>query len=999
MLEWLVVGGGGSLFAGVQYYEMRRRKSYRESYRYIRILPHENNEQTVDQIKRWMQVISEYRRTFQERQRKGREWFRLLFYKNRDGEIAIYFGFPEDRVTGLKNLITNTYPFAEIHDIPHDELPLGQSAESPNPRQRKKETECGYFELQLKGDQEGLALNNFTGDHSLEEVLLSLHALESESWLDIVFSPESNQKIKRIVERTSKAMHEKKKREINGPVRSTVSDQFKDELRQSLSLNPTKAQKSRQTVRHTDRKVTQSDFGQDERAQLQSLQKRFTGREAAFTVSIRLMVVGQYAQALAQTTAAQIRTHYQHDNGLRFVKAPSMRSKIEDKVPYRPSHTFFMTGDELALLVRLPESKHRVMSKVPHLKQGQRSLDPDELTEGISVGKLIHPVQKGRQVRIDHRQMNKMFLLTGKTGSGKSSELLEIFESLIEDWIENPKSAPGFTLSDPARDTVATILNRLRQKEVEGKKVDWNRVHYFHAADTEFSIPLNLLYSGHGEMPDDIVQAAMDMLTSLYSSFAPQMERVLRNALTTLVLDKSQKHTILGILPLLRDKRFRARVLAHVHEPTTMEFWKHEFPPLEAQLDKVISPILNRLSPFNTNKIMQRMFGQPNWNLEIRKWMDEGHIVLFNWRGVNNQILALAGDKITKQYHAEFQSRTTGAKTHYCIWDEAHRTTFSIIEKMIAEDRKFGASCGFSTQFPEQLPPGLLKSFKEIAGNVMTTTLGKDSAAIIQGATAGKFSSQFLQDLPERVVAIYTGVERNGTTEQTTFTVTCPPPFLYHPDGSGRWANHKDEREMDSAIQWGLEKGRELFSRDATPVRLADEIINEYLRPGSAIRTQTAMEGDESGSGASKKLTKVAAGPAQASATKGLEKVPGKPARRPAPSLRDDDENEEEETISLVPSLQEEEDPADVELPGIEESPWDDLIDRAEQIVRESQQASVSLLQRKMRIGHTQAERLLDGLYAMGIVGPANETPRRVLAGKTSADEDPLPFTSGGRWD
>jgi S-DNA-T family DNA segregation ATPase FtsK/SpoIIIE len=48
----------------------------------------------------------------------------------------------------------------------------------------------------------------------------------------------------------------------------------------------------------------------------------------------------------------------------------------------------------------------------------------------------------------------------------------------------------------------------------------------------------------------------------------------------------------------------------------------------------------------------------------------------------------------------------------------------------------------------------------------------------------------------------------------------------------------------------------------------------------------------------------------------------------------------------------------------------DDLLDRAIQVVQEDKRASISLLQRKLRIGYSRAARLIDTLEERGIIGP-----------------------------
>ncbi|MFK7694044.1 DNA translocase FtsK [Paenibacillus sp. HJGM_3] len=74
----------------------------------------------------------------------------------------------------------------------------------------------------------------------------------------------------------------------------------------------------------------------------------------------------------------------------------------------------------------------------------------------------------------------------------------------------------------------------------------------------------------------------------------------------------------------------------------------------------------------------------------------------------------------------------------------------------------------------------------------------------------------------------------------------------------------------------------------------------------------------------------------------------------------------------LVPELEEE---------GVaSEEIEDELYDQAVQIVLEAKQASVSLLQRRMRIGYTRAARLIDSMEAKGVVGPyEGSKPREVL--------------------
>ncbi|WP_270181889.1 FtsK/SpoIIIE family DNA translocase [Alkalihalobacillus sp. CinArs1] len=76
----------------------------------------------------------------------------------------------------------------------------------------------------------------------------------------------------------------------------------------------------------------------------------------------------------------------------------------------------------------------------------------------------------------------------------------------------------------------------------------------------------------------------------------------------------------------------------------------------------------------------------------------------------------------------------------------------------------------------------------------------------------------------------------------------------------------------------------------------------------------------------------------------------------------------------MIPTDKPEQDQPEVE---------DDLYDDAVQLITEMQTASVSMLQRRFRIGYTRAARLIDAMEARGVVGPyEGSKPREVLVSK-----------------
>ncbi|KGR91181.1 cell division protein FtsK [Ureibacillus massiliensis 4400831 = CIP 108448 = CCUG 49529] len=79
--------------------------------------------------------------------------------------------------------------------------------------------------------------------------------------------------------------------------------------------------------------------------------------------------------------------------------------------------------------------------------------------------------------------------------------------------------------------------------------------------------------------------------------------------------------------------------------------------------------------------------------------------------------------------------------------------------------------------------------------------------------------------------------------------------------------------------------------------------------------------------------------------------------------------------------------PSDEPEKTVEEE-TDELYDEAVQLVLEMQTASVSMLQRRFRIGYSRAARIVDQMEARGVVGPPDGSrPRQVLVNKSSVEQ------------
>jgi S-DNA-T family DNA segregation ATPase FtsK/SpoIIIE len=71
---------------------------------------------------------------------------------------------------------------------------------------------------------------------------------------------------------------------------------------------------------------------------------------------------------------------------------------------------------------------------------------------------------------------------------------------------------------------------------------------------------------------------------------------------------------------------------------------------------------------------------------------------------------------------------------------------------------------------------------------------------------------------------------------------------------------------------------------------------------------------------------------------------------------------------------------------GYGEDEYDEMYDRAVELVCESQQASISMVQRRLRVGYNRAARMIEQMERDGIVGPAEGAKPREVYGRKMAE-------------
>lgn len=554
-----------------------------------------------------------------------------------------------------------------------------------------------------------------------------------------------------------------------------------------------------------------------QKEQFKDITSRLTGRDHAFKVAISIAGNGKKRRDIVKTVGKTVSTIMNNKNQLQFKR----HINPIQHCPHPKTRFLYLTNRELGNLLHLPNMNHSIAESIPKLEKGQHHLNNETLNTGATVGYNLHPLVQERAVKVSFDQLTEHVFLSGMTGSGKSSLLIMAIQSLLDDWLAGKVNVPGFTMLDPAGATARTILNRLMKAETEGKKVPWNKVIFISYKNGQFPVGMNLLKKNIGEQTDTVVQNAMALFKTIYPADRTRIDKYLSNALTALIADVDDHH-VLSVNKFLTDARFRNKIVNRSRDELLKDFWKNVD---VKELKSVSADIYSRINHFEQSLLMRRVFGQSAFDLNIQRYMDEGCIVLLDVQGLHRVNTQFIGGHLINQYHQICQRRRPySSREHLLILDESHLLQFPILEKIIAEDRKFNLALVLSTQFFGQYEDWLKAAVDGNVQNIFTGSQGMTEANFMANVLMKKqFTAELIAGLPNNTAAILT---KGSDKSLTTCLVKTTPPYLYMPDGTR--ARYKNKDDINIVENWIDTKAEELQKRIGRPFCEVDEQINKY---------------------------------------------------------------------------------------------------------------------------------------------------------------------------
>ncbi len=307
-----------------------------------------------------------------------------------------------------------------------------------------------------------------------------------------------------------------------------------------------------------------------------------------------------------------------------------------------------MSGEELASIYHLP---NRAMNVANMSATECRKMEPphnlpkkDREKELTLIGKSNF--RNNRNIfGIKEDDRRRHMYIVGKTGMGKST----LLENMIFSDIEKGK---GVAVIDPHGDLAEAVMDFVPKSRT-------NDVVLFDPGDVDFPIAFNMLECKNPLQRHLVASGVLGVFKKMFAeSWGPRLEHILRNTLMALI--EVGGTSLLGVMRMLGEKRYREEILRKVTDPMVLSFWETEFNKWQPkQVAEAVSPIQNKVGQFLSSSLIRNILGQTKSTIDLRFAMDKGKIIIVNLSkgkiGEDNS--ALLGSMLITKFQLDVMSR------------------------------------------------------------------------------------------------------------------------------------------------------------------------------------------------------------------------------------------------------------------------------------------------------------------------------------------------------
>lgn len=369
-------------------------------------------------------------------------------------------------------------------------------------------------------------------------------------------------------------------------------------------------------------------------------------------------------------------------------------------------------------------------------------------------------------IRPDDRRRH--IYIIGKTGMGKST----LLENMLYSDIQNNK---GVAVVDPHGDLADAVLSFIPKRRT-------NDVIYFSPSDTDFPISFNILECKDPSQRFLVASGVMGVFKKMFAySWGARLEHILRNVILSLI--EAEGESILGILRMLADKKYRNKVLKKVTDPIVLSFWEDEFDKWQPrQVTEAAAPIQNKVGQFLSSSIVRNILGQNKSSFGLRFAMDTEKIMIINLSkgNIGEDVSTLLGAMLITKFQLDVMSRSdiksSERKDFYLYVDEFQNFATSSFATILSEARKYKLNLTVANQYLSQMDDEVKEAIFGNIGSIITFQVGFDDAKILSDQFGGDkiITPADIGSLPK--YQIYSRLMIDGMPSSVFSSNTHPPP-------------------------------------------------------------------------------------------------------------------------------------------------------------------------------------------------------------------------------
>ena len=342
---------------------------------------------------------------------------------------------------------------------------------------------------------------------------------------------------------------------------------------------------------------------------------------------------------------------------------------------------------------------------------------------------------------IDRRDRLRHMYVVGKSGSGKSKFL----ELLMR---QDIAYGYGLCFIDSYDEVIDALLDFVPEERVSD-------VLYLNLGDIDFPISINPFFKVSEKFKHQYVEFLVEVFRGycgdVWTSEAEYVSRFIFLAL----LDY-QDASFFGILSMLTNSAYRARVLKDVRDPVVLSFWTKEFKDKQKIFDeRVILPFKTKFGHFFFDPVLRNIFSQTKNSIDFAQAIRSKKIVFvkLSKEMVSDDAIAFLGGlfmAFIRISAAEVSTEDDSPKQFYLYIDEFQNIQMQSFPRLFSELARFGVSITLANRYIGQMSDSVRSGIFGNVGNIVVFRVSGEDAAKLRLEMSPTFDAKDMINLSTR---------------------------------------------------------------------------------------------------------------------------------------------------------------------------------------------------------------------------------------------------------